>query len=177
MKFYQISVIFLFLWIVSIGVVCAEDANHTAQDALEISENDIALEDSEATYADFETKINVPSGSTVELENDYKYIDTDNTYINLNHVNLTIDGKAKSIDGNSKAGFLNITNHSDVTIKNLLVKNCNKSSLFVVNSKLTLINVTFENNYDVESGAAINASSSNVTSTDNKFLNNYAPSG
>lgn len=137
----------------------------------------ILPEDSEATYADFETKINLPSGSTVELENDYKYIDTDNTYINLNHVNLTIDGKAKSIDGNAKAGFLNITNHSDVTIKNLLVKNCNKSSLFVVNSKLTLINVTFENNYDVESGAAINASSSNVTSTDNKFLNNYAPSG
>lgn len=116
----------------SIGVVCAEDANHTAQDALEISENDIALEDSEATYADFETKINVPSGSTVELENDYKYIDTDNTYINLNHVNLTIDGKAKSIDGNAKAGFLNITNHSDVSIKNLLVKNCNKSSFLLL---------------------------------------------
>ena len=54
------------------------------------------------------------------------------------------------------------------------VKNCNMSSFYVISSKLTLINVTFENNYDEESGAAIYAGGSNVTSTDTKFLNNYA---
>jgi predicted outer membrane repeat protein len=174
MKFYKISIIFLFLFIVSIGVVCAEDANHTTQDALEISEGDVALEASEATYTDLGDQIKAATDSTVKLENDYKYNDSDKLYINLNHLNLTIDGNEKSIDGNNKAGFLKISNHSNVIIKNLFVKNCNNTAIIVGNSKLTLINVTFENNHDKESGAAVYARGSNVTSTDTKFLNNYA---
>lgn len=44
-------------------------------------------------------------------------------------------------------------------------------------SILNLINVTFVNNYDDESGAAIFAAESYITSTNNKFLNNYAERG
>ena len=174
MKFYKISIIFLFLLIVSMGAVCAEDANQTAQDTLGIAENDVLSGDSQGSYAELDNLIESSTDSTVELDKDYMYMDTDNTYINLNHLNLTIDGNEKSIDGNNKAGFLKISNHSNVIIKNLFVKNCNNTAIIVGNSKLTLINVTFENNHDEESGAAVYARGSNVTSTDTKFLNNYA---
>jgi len=174
MKFYKISIIFLFLLIVSMGAVCAEDANQTAQDTLGIAENDVLSDDSQGSYAELDNLIESSTDSTVELDKDYMYMDTDNTYINLNHLNLTIDGNEKSIDGNNKAGFLKISNHSNVIIKNLFVKNCNNTAIIVGNSKLTLINVTFENNHDEESGAAVYARGSNVTSTDTKFLNNYA---
>jgi len=174
MKFYKISIIFLFLLIVSMGAVCAEDANQTAQDTLGIAENDVLSDDSQGSYAELDNLIESSTDSTVELDKDYMYMDTDNTYINLNHLNLTIDGNEKSIDGNNKAGFLKISNHSNVIIKNLFVKNCNNTAIIVGNSKLTLINVTFENNHDKESGAAVYARGSNVTSTDTKFLNNYA---
>nr|WP_292742231.1 C1 family peptidase [Methanobrevibacter sp.] len=156
------------------GAVCAEDANQTAQDTLGIAENDVLSDDSQGSYAELDNLIESSTDSTVELDKDYMYMDTDNTYINLNHLNLTIDGNEKSIDGNNKAGFLKISNHSNVIIKNLFVKNCNNTAIIVGNSKLTLINVTFENNHDKESGAAVYARGSNVTSTDTKFLNNYA---
>lgn len=92
MKFYKIGIIFLFLLILSMGVVCAEDSNQTAQDTLEVDEVDV-LGDGVGTYTELETKLNQSTGS-ISLDKDYKYdsSDVNKTYIILSKKNLTIDG-------------------------------------------------------------------------------------
>ncbi len=41
MKFYKIGIIFLFLLVLSIGAVCAQDANQTAHDTIKAADEDI----------------------------------------------------------------------------------------------------------------------------------------
>ena len=53
MKFYKISIVFLFLLIMTMGVVCAEDANQTAQDTLEIADTqEVISNSSEKSFDD-----------------------------------------------------------------------------------------------------------------------------
>ena len=173
MKFYKISIIFLFLLILSMGVVCADDSNQTAQDTLEVDEVDV-LGDAEGTYTELETNLNQSTGS-ISLDKDYKYDSNDGekTYIKLSDKTLVIDGNSKTIDGNQKAGFLNLSN-SNLTIKNLKITNCSLSSIILSNSILNLKNVTFDNNFDKDAGAAIYAVSSTITSANSTYSNNNA---
>lgn len=173
MKFFKIGIIFLFLLILSMGVVCADDSNQTAQDTLEVDEVDV-LGDGVGTYTELETKLNQYTAS-ISLDKDYKYDSNDGekTYIKLSDKTLAIDGNSKTIDGNQKAGFLNLSN-SNLTIKNLKITGCNYSSIILSNSILTLNNVTFDNNFDKDAGAAIYAVSSTITSANSTYSNNNA---
>ena len=178
MKFFNATLIFLFLLVLSIGVVCAGDTNQYFNDNLEISDNDV-ISDSEKSFNDLSDDINKSSDS-IALQCNYKYDienDKNNTVIDLNNVKYLIDGNNKVIDGNNKAGFLNILNDSDVTIRNIIIKNCNASAINVYNSNLTLINVVFENNREALSGSAIYCEYSIVNVNKSTFLNNYAPNG
>lgn len=155
------------------GVVCADDSNQTAQDTLEVDEVDV-LGDAEGTYTELETNLNQSTGS-ISLDKDYKYDSNDGekTYIKLSDKTLVIDGNSKTIDGNQKAGFLNLSN-SNLTIKNLKITNCSLSSIILSNSILNLKNVTFDNNFDKDAGAAIYAMRSNITSANSTYSNNNA---
>ena len=59
------------------GVVCAEDANQTAQDTLQITDTqDVISNSSEKSYDDL-FKIIDESDDSITLESDYKYKETD----------------------------------------------------------------------------------------------------
>ncbi|MDO5810151.1 MAG: C1 family peptidase [Methanobrevibacter sp.] len=180
MKFYRMSIIFLFLLMISIGAACAEDASQAVQDNLDTSDSEVMADAPDGTYSDLSDKIN-SNQSSIELEKNYKFnnqTDTGKEYLNINHKTITIDGKGKAIDANNKAGLFKIENSSEVTIKNLIIRNCLNSSIWLSASKLTTDNVTFENNYDIGGGAALYAyRNSTYTSSGDKFLDNTATSG
>ncbi|WP_458405289.1 C1 family peptidase [Methanobrevibacter sp.] len=164
MKVYKIGIIFLVLLILSMGVTCAQDLNQTDQDTLETTEDD-ALSLGKVTYTDLENQIKTNTNESIQLESDFKYDvekDGNTTVIELNNKSLTIEGNNKIIDGNNHAGFLKIREGSNLTVKNLLIRNCSSSSVIVSNSVLTLINVSFENNYDQYDGSDIYAYKSKV---------------
>lgn len=159
------------------GTAFAEDTNQTTQDTLQATDNNVLTDTPEGSYSDLENNL---TGNSIKLENNYKYnnqTDSGKEYLKLNNVTCTIDGNGKIIDGDKKAGLFRITNNSDVTIKNLIIRNCLNTSVILINSKLTTFNVTFEDNYDVYSGAAVYTSASNYISNEDKFLNNDAKYG
>jgi len=177
MKFYKKSLIILFLLIITMGVVCAEDINDTAQDTLEIDDSPIVLTNSTSqTYDDLSELVD-KSGDSITLESDYKYNQgTDKVKnIELYKKTLTIDGNNHAIDGDGKTIFLKIEK-SDVTLKNMVLRNFNDASIIVIGSKLTTFNVTFENITGLDYGAAIYCSDdSTLTSTNDRFVETYAP--
>ena len=67
MKFYRISIIFLFLLMISIGAACAEDASQAVQDNLATSDGEVMADAPEGTYSDLSDKIN-SNQSSIELE-------------------------------------------------------------------------------------------------------------
>ena len=67
LKLIKSSVIFLFLLILTMGVVCAEDANQTAQDTLELTDTqDVISDASEKSFTDLFDAIN--KSKTQELD-------------------------------------------------------------------------------------------------------------
>ena len=106
-------IICLILFIVSIaGVAATEDTNQTADDALSVStDNEISAKD-DGTFTALQEKINsAAAGSTINLENDYKYdegFSSDGIVINYND-NITINGNGHTIDASGKSRFLIFT--------------------------------------------------------------------
>ena len=96
MKFYKVCIIFLFLLVLSMGVVCAQDTNKTAHDTFQATDDDMMSDALEGTYTDLSNKINT-TDSTVKLDINYKYNDTDKgkEYIKIVNRNLTIEGNNK----------------------------------------------------------------------------------
>lgn len=182
MKYYKSCIVFLFLLIVSMGVVCAADVSEQTQsateiansDTLDITVDDSLTESSDKTYTDLLEDINNATDS-ITLKSNYKFNENDN----INRIdiskNYTINGNNHIIDGDGKASAFLFKN-STVNINNLIFKNCNKSAILLLNSKLTLTNVTFENCTNTY-GGAITSLRSIVTITDSRFKDNYAKNG
>lgn len=111
------------------GVVCAEDANQTAQDTLELNDaQDVICDASEKSYDDLSKEISEASDS-ITLESDYKYNDTDSVKnIEFKNRHFTIDGNNHAIDANGKTVIFKVTG-GNLTLKNLVLKNTNNTAI------------------------------------------------
>jgi len=174
MKFHKISIFFLFLLIMTVGVVCAQDANQTVPDTLELDDTQEVISDTpELSYDDLSKKINESSDS-ITLESDYKYKDTDSIkHIEFTNRNFTIDGNNHAIDADGKTNIFKI-NGGKLTLKNLVLKNTNDSAILLRNGILNTINVTFINTTSPNTGGAIYAYNSIYYSNNDKFIDSYA---
>ncbi len=129
----------------TVGVVCAQDANQTVPDTLELDDTQKVISDTpELSYDDLSKKINESSDS-ITLESDYKYKDTDSIkHIEFTNRNFTIDGNNHAIDADGKTNIFKM-NGGKLTLKNLVLKNTNDSAILLRNGILNTINVTFIN--------------------------------
>ena len=120
MKRKFLILICLVLFIVSVACVsAAEDVNQTVDDALSVSvDNELGVKDN-GTFTALQEKINnAGAGSTINLENDYKYDEGFRKEgISINK-ELTIDGNGYTIDGNNEARIFEILSN-DVTVRNI----------------------------------------------------------
>ena len=177
MKFHKISIAFLFLLIMTMGVVFAEDANQTVPDTLELDDaQDIISDAPEMSYDGLSKKIN-ESTDSITLESDYKYNDTDSIkQIEFKNKNFIIDGNNHAIDADGKTGIFKVTG-GNLTLKNLVLKNTNDSAILLKNCILNTINVTFINANSPDLGGAVYAHNSTYYSTNDKFTDNSAKDG
>ena len=159
MKRKMLFFICLILFIVSIaGVSASDDLNQTNDDVSDIlsisqSNDEISVKDG-GTFTDLQKKIDDASeGSTITLENDYKYDDDFNTEGIHIDKDLTINGNGHKIDALGKSRIL-----------------------YIDSSNVQLNNIEFYNGYTSSSGGAIY--SRTYLNLDNcKFVNNSASSG
>ena len=174
MKFHKISIFFLFLLIMTVGVVCAQDANQTVPDTLQLNDAQEVISDApEWSYNDLSKNINESSDS-ITLESDYKYKDTDTIkHIEFTNRNFTIDGNNHVIDADGKTAMFKMTG-GNLTLKNLVLKNTNATAIELRNGILNTINVTFINTKSNDVGGAIYAFNSTYYSTNDKFTDNSA---
>ena len=175
-KFKSILIV-LILLIISVGVVSAADVNDTSKDITAASDVDI-LSDSDASYTDLNNNITkVKSNEKIVLNNNYSYQTSDKVNITKveNKKNITIDGQNNIINGNNHALAFEFSN-SEVTLQNLVFKNCFSPIKMFNSSTITTINVTFENcSADGKNGGAVYAiGDSTYTSNNDKFIDNYA---
>ena len=155
----------------SAGAACAADAdNSTDGEVIGVGEK---------SYTDLANLIDSSPSSKIEINDDYKF-DLEKDKMSAITVefkkNIVFEGNNHAIDANGSAGLFKFRN-STVTIKNLVIRNCNSSAIVATNSAITVNNVTFENNFDAGDGAAISALKSTVSSRDDTFTNNYANKG
>lgn len=166
----------------AISAVHAEEINQT-EDNLEISDSDTL---SAGTVKSFTGLLNDVSNSPqngLNIQSDYKF--NPNKDMNLKQgISLTIEddseyvieGNNHVINANDQAGIFKFTNGT-VYINNLKLINTDRSSIILNNCILYTNNVTFDNDYDSESGGAVFAYGSNYYSTKDKFINNDAKMG
>ena len=188
MKFYKISVILLFLLAFSIGFVCAEDVDNATlttsdvvvdNEVLTVTDED-TVSDGEKTFNDLNNLINSSSSATIEINDDYKFNNESGDLKKISIINSTVnyvfEGNNHIIDGSGSARLFTIVN-SNVTLKNLVIRNCNNSAIVLDNSIFKTVNVTFENNKDLSAGGAIYAYQSTLESNGDKFIDNSANYG
>ena len=179
MKFYKKSLILLCLLMITMGVVCAQDVTDTAQNTLEIDDSQAVLANStSATYDDLSELVE-KSGDSISLESDYKYNQgTDKVKnISIYKKNLTINGNNHAIDGDGKTTLFKIEK-GNLVIKNTVLRNFNDTAIILIDSTLTTLNVTFENIQAADYGAAVYCTDdSMVTSTNDRYIETYAPNG
>lgn len=158
----------------TVGVVCAQDANQTVPDTLELDDTQKVISDTpELSYDDLSKKINESSDS-ITLESDYKYKDTDSIkHIEFTNRNFTIDGNNHAIDADGKTNIFKM-NGGKLTLKNLVLKNTNDSAILLRNGILNTINVTFINTTSPNTGGAIYAYNSIYYSNNDKFIDSSA---
>ena len=149
----------------TVGVVCAQDANQTVPDTLQLNDaQDIISDTPELSYDDLSKKINESSDS-ITLESDYKYKDTDSIkHIEFTNRNFTIDGNNHAIDADGKTGIFKV-NGGNLTLKNLVLKNTNETAIDVRKGVLNTINVTFINTNSENVGGAVYVSNSKYYSS------------
>ena len=174
MKFHKISIFFLFLLIMTVGVVCAQDTNQTVPDTLQLNDaQDVISDTPELSYDDLSKNI-TKSSDSITLESDYKYKDTDSVK-NIEFTNrvFTIDGNNHEIDADGKTIIFKV-NGGNLTLKNLVLKNTNDSAIQLRNCILTTINVTFINTISPNTGGAIYAYNSIYYSNNDKITDSSA---
>ena len=177
LKFYKISIVFLFLLIMTMGVVCAEDANQTAQDTLEIADTqEVISNSSEKSFDDLFNNIKETKES-ITLESDYKYKETDSEkFISFGKINYAIDGNNHVIDADGKTLVFKVAG-GNLTLKNLVLKNTKDSAIQLNGGLLNTVNVTFINANSQDFGGAVYASNGYYYSTNDKFIDNSAKEG
>ena len=177
LKFYKISIVFLFLLIMTMGVVCAEDANQTAQDTLEIADTQEVISNSSEKSFDDLFKIIDESDDSITLESDYKYKETDRiNFISFEKINYAIDGNNHVIDADGKTLVFKVAG-GNLTLKNLVLKNTKDSAIQLNGGLLNTVNVTFINANSQDFGGAVYASNGYYYSTNDKFIDNSAKEG
>ena len=181
LKKYSIILLILFIFIINISSIYAQDTNTTNNDTLEVEEISVK------PYTDLYNKINSSDdGSTIDLNESYRF---DSTIDNSSFVDgvpiskdITIIGKNNaSIDGNFLASGLNITSNCHVVLKNLIFKNgyseTSAGSILVgKNSSLLIENCTFDSNtaYNSNGGAIYGLDGTNIEIYGSDFNNNSA---
>lgn len=138
--------------------------------------NEDIVESSTKTYTDLFNDLNNKTEFT--LTDDYVF---DNSKDAELKTGIVLFGKSLAINGNNhiidaKNSTLFVILYSNISIKNLTIKNANNSALYADNSNLTTSDVIFENNL-ADLGGAIRTDNSNYTSNNDKFLNNHALQG
>ncbi len=120
----RIFLVFL-VFIIAIGCVNAsEDANQTADDSLNLSQaNGLGADD--GSFATLQNKIyQTPSGSTINLENDYRYnSDVDPLYGIRIDKELTINGNGHTLDALKTSKIFSVNTGSLVTFNNIVFIN------------------------------------------------------
>ena len=169
MKLKRIMIIaLLILAVLTVGSVSASD---NLTDTVELSDEvisspqeDILGETDDGTFTALQQKINdAGAGSTIVLENDYRYNEGFSTGgIQISYDGMTIDGNGHTIDGMSKSRIFQITDDTNIVIKNLKFKNGYSTGsggairIYTVIGKgvnLNLHNCEFENNVAKNGGA------------------------
>ncbi|WP_407415423.1 Ig-like domain-containing protein [Methanobrevibacter sp.] len=190
-KRYLFLIIFVCLFVIS-TVSAEEISNETiSYDSSlmtdNVSEYDLSISSSDkeiqrsadnGTFTDLQKKINnADVGSTITLENDYKYTSEFPTEgISINKT-LTIDGNGHIIDalGQSRIFFINSTK---VTLNNILFKNGNATdnggSIYWYGDDGTVNNCNFTNNIAILRAGAIYWEGTNGTINNSNFINNTA---
>ena len=152
-----------------------------------VSEYDLSMSLSDAeiqgsadngTFTDLQEKINnADAGSTITLENDYKYDSGFSTEgISINKT-LTINGNGYVIDasGQSRIFFINSTK---VTLNNILFKNGNTTdnggAIYWYGADGTVNDCNFTNNMATLRAGAVYWSGFNGTINNSNFINNTA---
>ncbi|WP_407430908.1 Ig-like domain repeat protein [Methanobrevibacter sp.] len=168
MKRKFLILICLALFIVSIACVsAAEDVNQTVDnDALSVSvDNELGAKDN-GTFTALQEKINnAAEGSTINLENDYKYDEGFRKEgISINK-ELKINGNGYTIDGSNGARIFEILSN-DVTVRNIKFINGNAvnnqnggigAAIYNMGNNTNVIACDFINNSAAHSGGAIYA--------------------
>ena len=150
---------------------------------LESSDSNILSEGETKSFSDLLADISSGPQEGLNIQSDYKFHNlTDNDLVDGIRLNLvpggsyTIEGNNHIIDANNQATIFKIIGGT-VYINNLKFINANASSIQLTRCHLYTNNVTFEHNHDSTEGAAVYSSRSNYTSTNDKFINNYAKNG
>ncbi|WP_407431571.1 Ig-like domain-containing protein [Methanobrevibacter sp.] len=120
----RIFLVFL-VFIIAIGCVNAsEDANQTADDSLNLSQAG-GLGADDGSFATLQNKIyQAPSGSTINLENDYRYnSDVDALYGIRIDKELIINGNGHTLDGLKTSKIFSVNTGSLVTFNNIVFIN------------------------------------------------------
>lgn len=157
------------------GIVCAEDANQTVQDSLELDDTQNVLSNvSEKSYDDLFSEIN-KSDDSITLESDYKFKETDK----INHIafttNYTINGNNHVIDADGKTIMFIVSKGSTLTLKNIILKNTNDSAIQLNNAELITENITFMDTYSADYGGAVYCTNQSIyNSTNDRFIDNTA---
>ncbi len=177
--------------LISASCVYASDINslNITEDSSQLSVNNnenILSDESTLTFDDLYKKLQ-DSDNEIELTEDYSFdeqIDTNHTKgIKINKSNLVINGNNHIIDAKNQAGIFLIQNGNNITINNLVLKNGNNSALILVNginiitNNVSFINCSSGNLNGMHIGGAVLSIDSKYTSNDDKFINNYAPTG
>ena len=154
----------------------AEDANQTVQDTLELTDTqDVLSNASEKSYDDLFSEVN-ESDDSITLENDYKFKETDKISHIVFTTNYTINGNNHVIDADGKTSMFKVSKESTLTLKNLILKNTNDSAIILAGATLITENVTFINTNAADYGGAVYCSDkSTYNSTNDRFIDNTAP--
>ena len=139
-------------------------------------ENVLGAKDN-GTFTALQEKINnAQSGSTVTLENNYKY----NEGFNANGItiekSLTIDGAGHTIDANSKSRIFKLS-ASNIVLKNIKFTNGQKDNggaIFISGNSITIDKCTFTNCHAASGGAIYARDVSQVNIVNSIFKKNEA---
>ncbi len=199
MKVLKILIVMLIL-IMSVGAVCAAESitddamGDDSKEILETVQEDITTDDSadilETAQNDIYTAGDdsftnltdeIAEKNVVDLTHDYKFNNEtdDSGGIVIEKDNFVLNGNGRTIDGNNQSRLFAISG-KNITLNDLILingynKNC--AGMRVVESTLTLNNVTFINNHADNQGGAIGLDTTTLICNNTKFIDSYAEDG
>ena len=162
--------------LVTLSCVSANDINET-DDTVAMDDTiteEITSASEVGTFTELEREINTTTTNVLELDKDYTYnSDTDENFVSGIHIRpspFTVDGKGHTIDANKLASSVFYQDTTDLTLKNLIIKNCKGSAIpETYNRILKVYNCTFINNQGGRYGAF---GGSHGTVENSTFINN-----